>query len=79
MDWVIRLVSSIRSARKELNVPDAAKAPLVLVGASKATEARLATYKALIERMARLEDIQLAKAPPAGAIRIVHRRGDGVS
>ncbi|MBI1360540.1 MAG: valine--tRNA ligase [Alphaproteobacteria bacterium] len=71
VDWVIRLVSSIRSARKELNVPDAAKAPLVLVGASKATEARLATYKALIERMARLEDIQIAKAPPAGAIRIV--------
>ncbi len=71
VDWVIRLVSAIRSARKELNVPDAAKAPMILVGASKATEARLATYKALIERMARLDAITLAKDAPKGAIRIV--------
>jgi valyl-tRNA synthetase len=71
VDWVIRLVSSIRSARKELNVPDGAKPPLVLVGASKQTEARLATYKALIERMARLSQVTLAAAAPKGAIRIV--------
>jgi valyl-tRNA synthetase len=71
VDWVIRLVSSIRSARKELNVPDGAKPPLVLVGASRETEARLATYKALIERLARLSQVTLATAAPKGAIRIV--------
>jgi valyl-tRNA synthetase len=71
VDWVIRLVTSIRSARSDLNVPVAAKAPLVLVGASKETEKRLATYQALIERLARLGGISLAKEAPKGAIRIV--------
>ncbi|MDP3736159.1 MAG: valine--tRNA ligase [Hyphomonadaceae bacterium] len=71
VNWVIRLVTSIRSARQDVNVPVAAKVPLALVGASKDTEKRLATYQALIERLARLESITLAKDPPKGAIRIV--------
>jgi valyl-tRNA synthetase len=71
VDWVIRLVTSIRSARSDLNVPVAAKAPLFLVGASKETEKRLATYQALVERLARLGSITLAKEAPKGAIRIV--------
>ena len=71
VDWVIRLVTAIRSARSDLNVPVAAKVPMTLVGASKETEKRLATYQALIERLARLESIALAKEPPKGAIRIV--------
>ena len=52
-------------------MPVAAKVPLVLVGASKETEKRLATYQALIERLARLDSIKLAKDAPKGAIRIV--------
>jgi valyl-tRNA synthetase len=71
VDWVIRLVTSIRSARSDLNVPVAAKAPLVLVGASKETEKRLATYRSLIERLARLGAVSLSKEAPKGAIRIV--------
>jgi len=71
VDWVIRLVTAIRSARSDLNVPVVAKVPMTLVGASKETEKRLATYQALIERLARLESVTLAKAPPKGAIRIV--------
>jgi valyl-tRNA synthetase len=71
VDWVIRLVTAIRSARSDLNVPVAAKVPLTLVGASKQTETRLATYQALIERLARLESITLAKDAPKGTIRIV--------
>ena len=33
--WLIALISEIRSVRSEMNVPAAAKVPLVLVGASK--------------------------------------------
>jgi valyl-tRNA synthetase len=71
VDWVIRLITSIRSARADLNVPVAAKAPLVIVGASAETQQRFATYRALIERLARLETASLADAAPKGAIRIV--------
>ncbi len=71
VDWVIRLVTAIRSARSDLNVPVAAKVPMTLAGASKQTEQRLAAYQSLIERLARLENITLAKEPPKGAIRIV--------
>ena len=71
VDWVIRLISSIRSTRSDLNVPVAAKAPLTLVGASQSTAKRLVPYQALIEKLARLESIELAKEAPKGAIRIV--------
>jgi valyl-tRNA synthetase len=71
VNWVIRLITSIRSTRSDLRVPAGAKAPLTLVGASAETEKRLATYQSLIERLARLETASVAKEAPKGAIRIV--------
>ncbi len=71
VSWVMRLVSSIRSARQDVNVPAGAKVPLTLVGANDATKARLATYQPLIERMARLDGVALADDAPKGAIRVV--------
>jgi valyl-tRNA synthetase len=71
IDWVIRLITSIRSTKSDLNVPVASKVPLTLVGASKETEARLKAYQPLIERLGRVENVQLAKEPPKGAIRFV--------
>jgi valyl-tRNA synthetase len=71
VDWVIRLVTAIRSARSDLNVPVAAKVPLTLVGASGETERRLAIYQPLIERLARLDSVTLAKEASKGTIRIV--------
>ena len=44
---------------------------MTLVGASAETQQRLATYQTLIERLARLESVQLAETPPKGAVRIV--------
>ncbi|HEV7693045.1 MAG TPA: class I tRNA ligase family protein, partial [Hyphomonadaceae bacterium] len=71
IDWVIRLITAIRSTKSDLNVPVASKVPLTLVGASKETEARLKAYQPLIERLGRVENVQLAAEPPKGAIRIV--------
>jgi valyl-tRNA synthetase len=71
VDWVIRLITSIRSTRSDLNVPAGAKVPLTLVGASSETEQRLKTYQSLIERLARLESVSVASEAPKGAIRIV--------
>ena len=71
VDWVIRLITSIRSTRSDLNVPAGAKVPMTLVGASAETAKRLETYQALIERLARLESVTVAGEAPKGAVRIV--------
>ena len=71
VDWVIRLITAIRSTRSDLNVPAGAKVPLTLVGASAETAKRLETYKALVERLARVENVQLVSEAPKGAVRIV--------
>ena len=71
VDWVIRLITSIRSTRSDLNVPAGAKVPMTLAGASAQTVQRLDTYRTLIERLARLESVSVAAEPPKGAVRIV--------
>ncbi len=71
VDWVIRLITSVRSTRSDLNVPAGAKVPMTLVGASAETATRLGTYQALVERLARLESVQVAGEAPKGAVRIV--------
>jgi valyl-tRNA synthetase len=70
--WVIRLITSIRSARADLNVPVAARPDLSLCGASDETARRLEAYGALIGRLARVNVAGLAAAAPDGAVSIVH-------
>jgi valyl-tRNA synthetase len=69
--WLVRLVSEVRSVRSEMNVPGGAKVPLVLVGAGKAARARAEKHAGTIERLARLDAISFAKAPPKGSAQIV--------
>jgi valyl-tRNA synthetase len=71
MDWVIRLVSEIRSVRAEMNVPVAAKMDAKLVGAHTETQRRLATHAGTINRLARLESLDLADQSPEGAVQVV--------
>ena len=54
-----------------MNVPADAKAPLVLTGASVETQARAQRHAETINRLARLENITFADAPPKGAVQIV--------
>ncbi|WP_026380227.1 valine--tRNA ligase [Afifella pfennigii] len=64
INWLVALVSSIRSVRSEMNVPAGAKTPLVLCGASAESEARLTRHEAAIARLARVEAMSLAPQPP---------------
>lgn len=66
--WVIDLISEVRSARAEMNVPPSARAPLIMVGASKANQARLERYQDLIDRLARLEYSTIADTVPEGSV-----------
>lgn len=71
INWLIDLVSGIRSVRAEMNVPPSATAPLVFVNANALTQERLSRHDAAIKRLARVEAISLADAAPKGAAQIV--------
>ncbi|WP_193180786.1 valine--tRNA ligase [Nisaea sediminum] len=68
MDWVVRLISEIRSIRAEMNVPAGAKIDLLLKDMSAETEARLARHREVILRLARLESAEATGQIPAGAV-----------
>ncbi|MGD9878954.1 MAG: valine--tRNA ligase [Reyranella sp.] len=69
--WLVKLISDIRSARAELNVPAGAKLKLLVVGADATTRQRLDTHRAAIERLARIEGVGPAAAAPRAALQIV--------
>ena len=69
---MIRLVTSIRSTRADLNVPAGAKPNAVLAEASKETKDRARRYDDVIERLARLDNLAIAAETPKDAVRIVH-------
>jgi valyl-tRNA synthetase len=65
MDWVIRLISAVRTIRSEMNVPPAAELTATLRDASAETRRRLDSHDALIRRLARLASIEPSEAVPA--------------
>ena len=71
LDWLIRLVSEVRSARTELNVPPAAKLHLFATDAPQRTADRLDRHFAMLSRLARLESIQLSAFDGSGAAQVV--------
>jgi valyl-tRNA synthetase len=71
INWLVDLVSGIRSVRSEMNVPPAAIAPLVFVGANAETLERLKRHQSAIARLARVGEITHEVAAPKGAAQIV--------
>ena len=69
--WLIGLVSEVRSVRSEMNVPAAAKVPLVLIDASADVRARAERHNDTIVRLARLDGIAFADAAPKSAAQVV--------
>ena len=72
LGWVIRLITEIRTARAELNVPPSVKAPVLLRDAAPATRARAASWDEAIRRLARAEHVAVLEGPaPSGAVQAV--------
>ena len=71
MNWVIELISNVRSTRAEMNVPAGARVPLVLVGADENVQKRCETHGNIIQRLARLSNLEISEDAPKGAIQIV--------
>jgi valyl-tRNA synthetase len=71
INWLVELVSGIRSVRSEMNVPPAAIAPLVVIGASDLTRVRLERHDSAVKRLARIGAVTHADAAPAASAQIV--------
>ncbi|MEP2706459.1 MAG: valine--tRNA ligase [Roseibium sp.] len=71
INWLVDLISEIRSVRAEMNIPAGAKVQLVVCGANDVSKGRIATHDSAILRLARAENISFADAAPAGSAQII--------
>jgi valyl-tRNA synthetase len=71
VDWLIRLITEVRSVRAEMNVPASARVPLVFTGASQRIEKRVEHHEETLKRIARLESLTFSSKIPDGAIQII--------
>jgi len=72
IDWIIRLVSEVRATRAEMNVPVAARIPLLVKDAGPTTRARLDKHRDIVGRLARLSEARIHDGEvPQGAVQVV--------
>ncbi|WCS25001.1 valine--tRNA ligase [Methylobacterium sp. NMS14P] len=71
--FVVDLVSQIRSARSETNVPAGAQIPLAMVGAAPEIRARVEAWRDTLLRLARLSEITFAETPPKNSVQLLVR------
>jgi valyl-tRNA synthetase len=65
---IVETIAEGRSVRAELNVPNSAKPPLLVVDATAAQRKVLQDAAPLIMQMLRVGEVRVADAPPPGAI-----------
>ncbi|MEE7457876.1 valine--tRNA ligase [Methylorubrum populi] len=71
--WLVDLISEVRSARSETNVPAGAQVPLVLVGADANVRARVDRWSETLTRLARLSEIGFTEAAPKNSVQLLVR------
>ena len=69
INWVIRLIEEIRSARTQMRVPVGLKLPMILTALDDKGREALARNRAIIDRLARIDGLTEGAAPK-GAITI---------
>ena len=71
INWLVDMITAIRSVRSEMNIPPSTQLKLEIVGASDVTKARLAAQDAVLKRLARAEEITISDAVPQGSAQVV--------
>ncbi len=68
IEWLIEMITEIRSLRNDLGVPAGAKVPMTLVNPSLIDTRRLERHDEVLRRMARLDETSTGTALPKGAV-----------
>jgi valyl-tRNA synthetase len=71
IEWVIKIISEIRSVRAEMNISGGLKIPCVLVGANKDSRRISSAWENEIIRLARLSSISFEDRVPKASAQIV--------
>ena len=71
INWLVDLVTGIRSVRSEMNVPAGAIAPVVVLDANAASIDRFARHDAAIKRLARVESVSFEAQAPKGSAQML--------
>ena len=71
IEWVINIISEIRSVRSEMNISGGLKIPCVLVGANKDSRRVASAWENEIIRLARLSSISFEDRVPKASAQIV--------
>ncbi len=69
--FLVDLITEIRSARAEMNVPVATTAPLVFVGLDIVAQKRAADATDALKRLARVSELRFEDVAPAQSVQIV--------
>lgn len=68
VEWMIKVISEIRSVRADMNVPAKAQVELLVKDACEMTKKGFESYGGIIKTMARLSSIDYTDKAPKGAI-----------
>jgi valyl-tRNA synthetase len=71
--FVIELIEAIRSIRSEMAIAPGAPLRLALVAPSARIEGHLARWRATLERLAKIEGVDVTAEPPKGSVAILVR------
>jgi valyl-tRNA synthetase len=71
MEWVVQAVSAIRALRAEMNVPPAARVPLLIKDAEPVAAQRIERHREHFVRLARVERFEPVESLPPGSVQAV--------
>jgi valyl-tRNA synthetase len=71
MEWVVQAISVIRALRAEMNVPPAARVPLLIKDAEPVAAQRIERHREHFVRLARVERFEPVESLPPGGVQAV--------
>ena len=71
MEWVVEAISALRALRAEMNVPPAARIPLLLKDAEPLAAERIERHREHFMRLARVDEFEPVATVPAGGIQAI--------